>query len=33
MAILDWMMPGLDGVEVCRRVREIRGSKPYTSFF
>jgi phosphoserine phosphatase RsbU/P len=22
MAILDWMMPGLDGVEVCRRVRE-----------
>ena len=22
IAILDWMMPGLDGVEVCRRVRE-----------
>ncbi len=22
MAILDWMMPKLDGVEVCRRVRE-----------
>lgn len=21
IAILDWMMPGLDGVEVCRRVR------------
>lgn len=21
MAILDWMMPGIDGVEVCRRVR------------
>jgi phosphoserine phosphatase RsbU/P len=22
MAVLDWMMPGLDGTEVCRRVRE-----------
>src|ERR1019366_9022522 len=22
MAILDWMMPGLDGVELCRRIRE-----------
>src|SRR5947199_7403319 len=22
LAILDWMMPGLDGVEVCRRLRE-----------
>jgi two-component system cell cycle response regulator len=22
IAVLDWMMPGLDGVEVCRRVRE-----------
>lgn len=21
LAILDWMMPGLDGVEVCRKVR------------
>jgi DNA-binding response OmpR family regulator len=24
MAILDWMMPGLDGVGVCRRVRATR---------
>ena len=21
MAVLDWMMPGMDGIEVCRRVR------------
>jgi phosphoserine phosphatase RsbU/P len=25
LAILDWMMPGLDGLEVCRRVRQARG--------
>ena len=23
MAILDWMMPGLDGLEITRRVREL----------
>lgn len=29
LAVLDWMMPELDGVEVCRRVRE-RGAGSYT---
>jgi len=29
LAILDWMMPGLDGVEICRKVRE-REERPYT---
>jgi len=28
LAILDWMMPGLDGVEICRRARQ-RMDAPY----
>ncbi|HXB71194.1 MAG TPA: diguanylate cyclase [Candidatus Acidoferrales bacterium] len=28
LAILDWMMPGIDGVEVCRRVR-VADREPY----
>ncbi len=28
LAVLDWMMPGLDGVEVCRRIRDVR-REPY----
>jgi two-component system, cell cycle response regulator len=29
LAILDWMMPGVEGVEICKRVREST-DKPYT---
>jgi sigma-B regulation protein RsbU (phosphoserine phosphatase) len=28
LAILDWMMPGMAGVEVCRRVRDLSKSEP-----
>ena len=28
LIILDWMMPGMTGLEVCRRIRA-RGSEPY----
>jgi sigma-B regulation protein RsbU (phosphoserine phosphatase) len=28
MAILDWSMPGLDGLEVCRRLREKKTPQP-----
>jgi two-component system, cell cycle response regulator len=28
LAILDWMMPGADGVEICRQVREL-AAEPY----
>ncbi len=29
LAILDWLMPGLDGVQICRRIRSQR-TEPYT---
>ncbi len=28
LAILDWMMPGLDGLEVCRKIRATKLSDP-----
>jgi diguanylate cyclase (GGDEF)-like protein len=28
IAIIDWMMPGMDGLEICRRVRA-QGREPY----
>ncbi len=28
LAILDWMMPELDGVEICRRVRQLPTTTP-----
>jgi diguanylate cyclase (GGDEF)-like protein len=28
LAILDWMMPGLDGIQICRQVRQ-RAEAPY----
>lgn len=29
IAVLDWMMPGLDGVEICRRVRAAKRDYSY----
>ena len=28
LALIDWMMPGLSGVELCRRIREIENPLP-----
>jgi len=29
LAILDWVMPGMEGTQVCRKLREQSGDKPY----
>jgi two-component system cell cycle response regulator len=29
LAVLDWMMPGVEGIQICRRVRE-QTNRPYT---
>jgi CheY-like chemotaxis protein len=29
MALLDWMLPGLDGIDVCRRIRKLGTRVPY----
>lgn len=28
LALIDWMMPGLSGIELCRKIREIKSAVP-----
>lgn len=30
LALLDWVLPGIEGVELCRRLRERSENEPYT---
>ncbi|MFC1975187.1 response regulator transcription factor [Chloroflexota bacterium] len=29
LAILDWMMPGMDGIDICRKIRATSESEPF----
>jgi len=29
VAVLDWVMPGIDGLEICRRARHMEGRSPF----
>ncbi len=30
LVLLDWVLPDLDGIELCQRIRQAGGSSPYT---
>jgi len=33
LAILDWLMPGMDGIEICRQIRLRRRPSLFILFF
>ena len=30
LVLLDWVLPGLDGIEICRRIRQAGSDRPYS---